>query len=84
MLPYNVRLELARKSFAGMENLVVSDFEEHLPKPSYSVNLFRELRKDGGGFVMRPLHKDLFNTTKELAKQVSMNHYIKQRETFKD
>lgn len=46
MLPYNIRLELARKTFADMENVVVSDFEDKLPKPSYSVNLFRALRQE--------------------------------------
>lgn len=46
LLPYQVRLELARDVFKDIPGVVVSDFEDSLPKPSYPVNLFRALRKE--------------------------------------
>ena len=66
-----------KKEFYEGESLFLLDFYE-------DNELFIFIKTDGGGFVMRPLHKCLFNVTKELAKNVSLNHYIKQRETFKE
>lgn len=44
MLPDETRLDLLRKSFAGIPRLKVSDFELHLPKPSYTYKTLEKLK----------------------------------------
>jgi len=39
------RLEMAHIPFVGSENIEVSDFEMHLPSPSYTIDTLRTLRK---------------------------------------
>lgn len=43
--PENVRLTLARKALMAERNIIVTDFEFHLPRPSYTWNTLEELRK---------------------------------------
>ena len=40
------RLEMARLALDGVEGIVVSDYEMHLPKPSYTWNTLLSLSKD--------------------------------------
>ncbi len=40
------RLELARKALQGVEGVIASDYEFHLPKPSYTWNTLLHLSKD--------------------------------------
>lgn len=44
LLPDEVRLRLARLAVRGRARLHVSDFEMHLPRPSYMVNTLEQLR----------------------------------------
>ena len=41
-----LRLEMARKALEGYDGLVASDYEYHLPKPSFSYQTLRNLRHD--------------------------------------
>lgn len=43
------RLQLVRKAVKGKEGLVASDYEFHLPKPSYTYQTLRRLREDYPG-----------------------------------
>jgi len=45
MLPDEVRLSLLQQSFAGIPKLMVSDFELHLPKPSYTYKTLELLKE---------------------------------------
>jgi len=45
LLSDDKRLELLQKSFAGIPNLKVSDFELHLPKPSYTYKTLEKLKE---------------------------------------
>ena len=40
------RLQMARLALEGVEGVVVSDYEMHLPKPSYTWNTLQSLSKD--------------------------------------
>jgi len=42
---YAQRLEAAKEAMKDVPNVVVSDFEAHLPLPSYTANTLRELRQ---------------------------------------
>lgn len=44
LLPESLRLELARMAVRGHRHLCVSDFECHLPRPSYMVETLAQLR----------------------------------------
>ena len=45
MLPDETRLSLLEKSFEGIPNLKVSDFELHLPKPYYTFKTLEKLKE---------------------------------------
>ena len=51
MLPDEVRLQLLRKSFEGIKNLTVSDFELHLPTPSFTFKTLQELQSAFPGHI---------------------------------
>ena len=42
---YAERVAAAREAMKAVPHVVVSDFEDHLPRPSYTANTLRELRK---------------------------------------
>ena len=42
---YAERVAAAREAMRDVSHVVVSDFEDHLPRPSYTANTLRELRK---------------------------------------
>ena len=42
---YSDRLRMAKLACKGVKNVVVSDFEKHLPIPSYTINTMTELSK---------------------------------------
>ena len=41
-----LRLEMTQKAVEGVEGIQVSDFELHLPKPSYTCNTLQHLSQD--------------------------------------
>ena len=45
LMPNRQRLQLARQAVKGIKGVKVSDFEMHLPKPSYTYLTLRRLRK---------------------------------------
>jgi nicotinate-nucleotide adenylyltransferase len=46
LLDDNARLELAQLAVKDIPNITVSDYEFHLPRPSYMVNTLEHLRQD--------------------------------------
>ena len=46
LLDDEMRLEMARLAVEGVEGITVSDFEMHLPRPSYTWNTLEALSKD--------------------------------------
>ena len=46
LLDDNLRLELAQKALEGVEGVCASDYEFHLPKPSYTWNTLHQLSED--------------------------------------
>ena len=46
LLDDNARLELAQLAVRKIPNITVSDYEFHLPRPSYMVNTLEHLRQD--------------------------------------
>lgn len=45
LIDENARLRLAQAALADEKGIIASDFEFHLPRPSYTWNTLRELRK---------------------------------------
>jgi len=46
LLPDHLRYEMAQKALEGVEGVKVSDYEFHLPKPSYTWNTLQSLSRD--------------------------------------
>lgn len=46
LLDDNLRMEMARLGVEGQEGIIASDYEMHLPKPSYTWNTLQSLSKD--------------------------------------
>ena len=46
LLDDSIRMEMARLALEGVEGIVASDYEMHLPKPSYTWNTFQGLSRD--------------------------------------
>ena len=46
LLDDNLRMEMARLAVEGREGIIASDYEMHLPKPSYTWNTLQSLSKD--------------------------------------
>jgi nicotinate-nucleotide adenylyltransferase len=46
LLDDKLRMEMARRALVGVEGIVASDYEMHLPKPSYTWNTLQALSKD--------------------------------------
>ena len=46
LLDDDARLQMAKLAVRGIPNLTVSDYEFHLPRPSYMVNTLAHLRQD--------------------------------------
>ena len=46
LLDDNLRMKMAHMALEGVEGIVASDYEMHLPKPSYSWNTLQKLSKD--------------------------------------
>ena len=46
LLDDTLRMEMARLALVGVEGIIASDYEMHLPKPSYTWNTLQALSKD--------------------------------------
>ena len=46
LLDDHLRMEMVRMALEGVEGIVASDYEMHLPKPSYTWNTLQALKKD--------------------------------------
>jgi len=46
LLSDEARLEMARKALEGVEGIIASDYEMHLPRPSYTWNTLQALSRD--------------------------------------
>ena len=46
LLDDEARLEMARKALEGVEGIIASDYEMHLPRPSYTWNTLQALSRD--------------------------------------
>ena len=46
LLDDNIRMEMVRLALEGVEGIVASDYEMHLPKPSYTWNTLQGLSRD--------------------------------------
>ena len=46
LLDDEARMEMARKAVEGVEGIIASDYEMHLPKPSYTWNTLQALSHD--------------------------------------
>lgn len=46
LLPDAARLDMARAALRGEKGIIVSDYEMHLPRPSYTWNTLQALRQD--------------------------------------
>lgn len=46
LLDDNLRMQMARLAVEGQEGIIASDYEMHLPKPSYTWNTLQNLTKD--------------------------------------
>lgn len=46
LLDDEARMEMARKALEGVEGIIASDFEMHLPRPSYTWNTLQALSRD--------------------------------------
>ena len=46
LLDDNLRMKMAHMALEGVEGIVASDYEMHLPKPSYTWNTLQKLSKD--------------------------------------
>lgn len=45
LLPEDIRFDMAHNALSNYNKVVASDFEFHLPRPSYTINTLEELRK---------------------------------------
>jgi nicotinate-nucleotide adenylyltransferase len=43
--PFSIRLEMLRTAFEDADNVIVSDVEQHLPPPSYTIHTIRHLKE---------------------------------------
>ena len=46
LLDDKTRMEMVRLALEGVEGIIASDYEMHLPKPSYTWNTLKALSKD--------------------------------------
>lgn len=44
--PFTVRIDWLQRAFRGFKNVLISDYEGHLPGPSYTVRTIESLKRD--------------------------------------